>query len=124
MILTYSDILGDGKEHTIKAEVTTDHPCSHYGIPVIVLDNGYALDLQSWVMLGYRVKKASEKEKTNLKKVFSNFSAMAGGPVSEYLAEIGSKGGKKSKRTLSPEQAKNMVKTREKKKKAKDPKDG
>lgn len=44
--------------------------------------------------------------------------------ISKYLAEIGSKGGKKSRRTLSPEDAKKMVEAREKKKKDKDPKDG
>jgi hypothetical protein len=38
--------------------------------------------------------------------------------IKKYLAEIGSKGGKKSRRTLSPEEAKKMVAAREKKKKA------
>ena len=33
--------------------------------------------------------------------------------VSTYLAEIGSKGGKKSRRRLSPEDARNMVRVRE-----------
>ena len=40
--------------------------------------------------------------------------------VSKYLAGIGRKGGEKSKRELTPEQAKAMVKAREKKRKAKD----
>lgn len=44
--------------------------------------------------------------------------------INKYLAEVGSKGGRKSRRSLSPEQARAMVKAREKKKKAKDPKDG
>lgn len=35
--------------------------------------------------------------------------------VKKYLAHIGSKGGKKSKRVLTPEQAKEMVAAREKK---------
>ena len=35
--------------------------------------------------------------------------------VKEYLAKIGRKGGKKSKRTLTPGQAKAMVKARERK---------
>lgn len=39
--------------------------------------------------------------------------------VKEYLAKIGSKGGKKSKRTLTAEQARAMVKARESKRKAK-----
>lgn len=37
--------------------------------------------------------------------------------VREYLAKIGAKGGKKSKRTLTPEQAKKMVAARERKRK-------
>ncbi len=38
--------------------------------------------------------------------------------IKKYLAEIGKKGGKKSKRTLTPEQAKKMVEIREAKRKA------
>jgi len=37
--------------------------------------------------------------------------------VTAYLAEIGRKGGQKSKRTLTPEQARQMVRAREAKKK-------
>lgn len=37
--------------------------------------------------------------------------------ITEYLRKIGSKGGKKSKRTLTTEQAKAMVKAREQKRK-------
>lgn len=37
--------------------------------------------------------------------------------VIAYLAEIGRKGGKKSRRKLTPEQARAMVKAREKKRK-------
>jgi hypothetical protein len=33
--------------------------------------------------------------------------------VKRYLAEIGARGGRKSRRALSPEQARNMVKVRE-----------
>jgi len=44
--------------------------------------------------------------------------------IKKYLAEIGSKGGRKSRRTLSPEDAKKMVEAREKKKKQRKPKDG
>lgn len=39
--------------------------------------------------------------------------------VREYMSQIGSKGGKKSKRTLTPEQARKMVEAREKKRRAK-----
>lgn len=42
---------------------------------------------------------------------------MVSDPVRKFLSEIGRKGGKKSKRTLTPEQAKKMVEAREKKRK-------
>jgi len=38
--------------------------------------------------------------------------------ITKYLASIGSVGGSKSRRTLTPEQAKTMVKAREKKRRA------
>lgn len=34
-------------------------------------------------------------------------------PIREYLAEIGRRGGRKSRRTLDPETARNMVRVRE-----------
>lgn len=34
-------------------------------------------------------------------------------PIREYLAEIGRRGGQKSRRTLDPETARNMVRVRE-----------
>ena len=37
--------------------------------------------------------------------------------IKKYLSEIGRKGGKKSKRKLTPEQAREMVRIREEKKK-------
>jgi hypothetical protein len=40
----------------------------------------------------------------------------AGNSVREYLASIGGKGGSKSRRVLTSEQARNMVKARERKK--------
>ena len=81
MILSYTDLfgLGNRRRREIKATVTSDHPVSHYGIPVIVLNDGNALDLQSWVMLGYQVVKASSKEKLLLSKVFENFNSMCVG---------------------------------------------
>jgi hypothetical protein len=38
--------------------------------------------------------------------------------IKQYLSQIGKKGGKKSKRSLSPEQAKAMVRAREEKRKS------
>ena len=43
---------------------------------------------------------------------------MSQAEIKKYLASIGSIGGKKSRRTLTPEQAQAMVKAREKKRRA------
>jgi len=40
---------------------------------------------------------------------------MSRNKISEYLAKIGAKGGKKSRRVLTPEQARAMVAARKKK---------
>ncbi|MCX5810168.1 MAG: hypothetical protein NTX36_12505 [Proteobacteria bacterium] len=53
----------------IKATVTTAHSASHYGQPVIVLQDGGALDLMSWVAMNYRVEKATVKERERLTKM-------------------------------------------------------
>ena len=68
MILSYHD-LGKVKRHRVKAKVATDHSASSYGQPVIVLEDGEALDLMSWVGLGYQVVRASKKEKASLAKM-------------------------------------------------------
>ncbi|MBW2649539.1 MAG: hypothetical protein JRC66_00660 [Deltaproteobacteria bacterium] len=70
MILSYQDIFEEDAERTqIKAEITTEHPTSSYGQPVIVLEDGGALDLMSWVAMDYRVVKASKEENGKLKKM-------------------------------------------------------
>ena len=66
MILSYHD-LGEEKRHRIKASVTTEHSASSYGQPV--LEDGGALDLFSWVSLGYRVVRASKREKEGLIRI-------------------------------------------------------
>lgn len=78
MRLQYRDILGDGELHEIEAEITTDHPASSYGLPVIVLDDGHALDGNSWVLMGYQIMSASENEYEALKQWLSNLGAMLG----------------------------------------------
>lgn len=79
MTLSYVDLLDEKrKRKKIKATVTTDHPASSYGIPVIVLPDGGALDLMSWVSLNYKIEKASKKETVLLEKLFGNFNAMCG----------------------------------------------
>ena len=63
MILSYVDLLDKKKlQHRIKAEITTEHPASHYGRPVILLEDGKMLDSLSWKSHRYRVLKANKKE--------------------------------------------------------------
>ena len=67
MIVSYTDF--KGKTHRARVKITTDHAASSYGQPVIVLPDGGALDLMSWVGLGYRVVKATDKERQGLSKI-------------------------------------------------------
>lgn len=70
MKLSYVDLLGDGQRHQVTATVTTDHPASSYGQPVIVLDaDREVLDLNSWILLNYTILEASEQEMELLKSV-------------------------------------------------------
>ncbi len=91
--LQYRDIVGDGELHEIEAEITTDHPASSYGQPVIVLPDGEALDPQSWVLMGYQVLSASEDEIEALKKWLGNLGVMIGDPHFA-AATLGAKGGR------------------------------
>ena len=78
MKLSYSNsIFGDDKRHTINAEITTDHPASSYGQPVIVLEDGGALDLMSWTALDYRVEEATKDEIDKLNKIFEKINTKA-----------------------------------------------
>lgn len=61
MILSYGDLFS-GERHRIEATITTNHPASSYGIPVIVLPDGESLDPASWVLLGYQVIDATPEE--------------------------------------------------------------
>ena len=70
MKLSYMDILGDQKRHTVTAQITTDHPDSSYGQPIIVLDtDNKALDITSWVLLNYQIVEATPEEMELLKRV-------------------------------------------------------
>ena len=68
MILSYHN-LGEEKRHRVKAKVTTEHSASSYGQPVIVLEDGNALDLFSWTALGYQVVRAGKRETEALKQM-------------------------------------------------------
>jgi hypothetical protein len=70
MKLSYVDLLGDGKRHEVEATITTEHSASSYGQPVIVMEDGGALDLPSWALLGYRVVEATPEERAQLAKIF------------------------------------------------------
>lgn len=87
MILQYTDIFGDGKPHKIKAEITTEHSASSYGMPVVVLPDGHALDATSWTMLGYQIIKISRAEAPMMERWLTNLYAMLG------MSAIGRKGG-------------------------------
>ena len=39
-----------GRSRTYRATMTTDHPASHYGIPVMLLSEGEILDVANAVM--------------------------------------------------------------------------
>ena len=75
MILSYKDIFNDGKRRTrVRATITTDHSASHYGQPVIVLEDGEAIDLFSWVAMDYKVARASKGETALLRKIFPDLN--------------------------------------------------
>ncbi len=62
MVLSYKEFNNDGKRKNVKAKLSKMSSLSSYGQPVILLEDGEALDMMSWVMLGYRVEKASKSE--------------------------------------------------------------
>ena len=54
---------------TVQVTLTTEHSASSYGQPMLVLPDGEALDLVSWVACGYRVEQATEQERTELSRL-------------------------------------------------------
>jgi hypothetical protein len=71
MILSYRvDPFSDrSKRERVTVRLTTEHSASSYGQPVIVLPDGGALDLMSWVGCGYRVERAGKAERAMLAKM-------------------------------------------------------
>lgn len=70
MILSYCDLFDEKrKRHRVKATITTEHSASSYGQPVIVMEDGSALDLMSWVGCNYQVVRASKKELAALERI-------------------------------------------------------
>jgi len=70
MRLSYKDLFDQEAGRTqVEAEITTQHPASSYGQPVIVLEDGGALDLMSWVTMDYRVERFAKKEEGLLRQM-------------------------------------------------------
>jgi len=67
MIVSFRNL--DGKVQRLKVKITTNHVASSDREPVIVLPDGGALDLTSWVAMGYHVEKATPKERQGLSKI-------------------------------------------------------
>ena len=74
MLLSYIDLMGDRERHEIAASVTTDHPASSYGIPVVVLPDGESLDVASWMLLNYQVEQATNAEFEALHRALSPYT--------------------------------------------------
>jgi hypothetical protein len=68
MKLSYTNILGDGKRHTISATITTEHSLSSYGQPVLLLEDGNPLNVESWILMAYQVVNATNAEYALLQK--------------------------------------------------------
>ena len=81
MTLSYKvDPFGSGdKRAKVKVRITTDHSMSSYGQPVIVLPDGKALDLMSWVGCGYHIEVATAKERVATAKMFAAVGLAMGG---------------------------------------------
>jgi len=63
MLLSYRDLLEPTEDRTrVTAEITTEHPESHYGQPVVVLEDGYALGMLSVVTMDYQLVEATPDE--------------------------------------------------------------
>lgn len=98
MILSYVDILGDGERHNIKAKITTEHPNSSYGQPVLLLGDGKPLNAESWILISwilmaYQVVKATPDELEMLKQWVSTVMFLLGVDDTSAAAELGRKGG-------------------------------
>lgn len=71
MTLSYKiDPFGDdSKRRKVKIRITTEHSASSYGQPVLVLPDGGALDMISWLGCDYRIEHATKTERAQLAKL-------------------------------------------------------
>ena len=90
MKLAYTDIFNNGKAKQIRATITTEHPASHYGQPVVILQDGNLLDCQSWELMGYCLVSCTKDEAPIMAKWILNLYAMTA------RSEFGRRGGKAS----------------------------
>lgn len=90
MKLEYTDIFDGGKRKKIAATVTVEHPSSHYGQPVVLLQDGNLLDYQSWELMGYRLISCTKDEAQLMAKWTLSMYAMSA------RSEFGRRGGKAS----------------------------
>ena len=88
MILQYTDIFGGGKRKKIAATVTTEHPESHYGQPVVLLADGNILDCHAWELMGYCLVSCTKAEAPIMAKWILALYAMSA------RSEFGRRGGK------------------------------
>ena len=95
MKLEYTDIFGGGKRKKITATITTEHPASSYGQPVVVLQDGTLLDCQSWELMGYCLVSCTRAEAPLMAKWILALYAMAS------RSEFGRRGGKVSTKAKS-----------------------
>ncbi len=81
------DLLGDRGRHELDATVTTEHGASSYGIPVVVLPDGEALSIASWMLLDYQIVEATREELQMLVRALSPYT------IPYQAASMGRKGG-------------------------------
>lgn len=93
MKLSYVDIFGDSERHTITATITTEHPNSSYGQPVLLLEDGEPLNAESWVLMAYQVVKATPEEFEMLKQWVGTIIFLLGIDESAAARSLGKKGG-------------------------------
>jgi hypothetical protein len=69
-----------GKSRTYRATMTTNHPASHYGLPVMLLSDGEILDVANVVLMGaVIVELPKRKDQIQMLSVWQdNANAMLG----------------------------------------------
>jgi len=70
-----------GKSRTYRATMTTDHPASQYGLPVMLLSDGEVLNVANWMMQGATIVEAPKRKDQveMLARWIDNADAMTGG---------------------------------------------